>query len=91
MVKVLGNSGSTAVDPPDEGKTFVLEGEVPALVNTVNIYYTYNMAAILVKNVPDEVRNRFKAVCAEQGKTMREGIIELMTDAIERRRTAGQR
>jgi len=44
------------------------------------------MAAILVKDVPDEVRNLFKAVCAEQGKTMREGIIELMKRAIDDRR-----
>jgi len=49
------------------------------------------MAAILVKNVPDEVRNRFKAICAEQGKTMREGIIEMMNEAIARGRTARKR
>ncbi len=44
------------------------------------------MAAILVKDVPDEVRNLFKAICAEQGKTMREGIIELMQRAIDDKR-----
>ena len=44
------------------------------------------MAVILVKDVPDEVRNLFKALCAEQGKTMREGIIELMKRAIEEKR-----
>lgn len=44
------------------------------------------MAVILIKDVPDEVRNLFKAICAEQGKTMREGIIELMNRAIEEKR-----
>jgi len=56
------------------------------IANTSNIRYIANMAAILVKDVPDEVRNLFKAVCAEQGKTMREGIIELMKRAIDDRR-----
>jgi hypothetical protein len=46
------------------------------------------MATILVKDVPDEVRNLFKAICAEQGKTMREGIIELLRRAIEDSRKA---
>ncbi len=44
------------------------------------------MAAILVKDIPDELRNLFKAICAEQGKTMREGIIELMREVVESRR-----
>jgi hypothetical protein len=44
------------------------------------------MAAILVKDIPDELRNHFKALCAEQGKTMREGIIELMREVVENRR-----
>ena len=35
-----------------------------------------------MKDVPDELRNLFKAICAEQGKTMREGIIELMRQAV---------
>jgi hypothetical protein len=46
------------------------------------------MAAILVKDVPDELRNLFKAFCAERGKTMREGIIELMRKAVESRRSS---
>jgi len=29
------------------------------------------MAAILVKDIPDELRNLFKATCAKEGKTMR--------------------
>ena len=44
------------------------------------------MAAILVKDVPDELRNLFKAICAERGTTMRESIIELMRDAVANRR-----
>jgi len=44
------------------------------------------MAAILVKDVPDELRNLFKAICAERGKTMREQIIELMRDTVDNRR-----
>jgi len=56
------------------------------LGNISNIDYNYYMAAILVKEVPDELRNLFKAICAEQGKTMRERIIELMREAVESRR-----
>jgi hypothetical protein len=43
------------------------------------------MAAILVKDVPDELRNLFKAICAERGKTMREVVIELMRETVENR------
>jgi hypothetical protein len=46
------------------------------------------MAAILVKDIPDELRNLFKAICAEQGKTMREGLIELMRETVESKRKA---
>jgi hypothetical protein len=43
------------------------------------------MAVILVKDVPDELRNLFKAICAERGKTMREVVIELMRETVENR------
>ena len=56
------------------------------LGNIYNIYYNYYMAAILVKDVPDELRNLFKAMCAERGKTMRERIIEMMREAVDSRR-----
>jgi hypothetical protein len=56
------------------------------LGNIFYIYYNAYMAAILVKDIPDELRNFFKAICAEQGKTMREGIIELMREVVENRR-----
>ena len=56
------------------------------LGNIFYIYYNDYMAAILVKDIPDELRNLFKAICAEQGKTMREGIIELMRELVENRR-----
>ena len=39
-----------------------------------------------MKDIPDELRNLFKALCAEQGKTMREGLIELMSEVVENRR-----
>jgi len=48
------------------------------------------MATILVKEVPDELRNLFKAICAAEGRTMREGIIELMSGAVARKRKAGR-
>jgi hypothetical protein len=64
-------------------------GEGKRLVNISNIYYNYNMATILVKDVPDELRNLFKSICAEDGKTMREGILRLMREAVERKRRAG--
>jgi hypothetical protein len=44
------------------------------------------MASMLVKDIPDELRNLFKAICAEQGKTMREQIIELMRVAVASKR-----
>ncbi len=60
--------------------------EPGGLGNILYIYYNAYMAAILVKDIPDELRNLFKAICAEQGKTMREGIIELMRELVENRR-----
>jgi hypothetical protein len=60
------------------------------LVNIFNTNYIYYMAALLVKDVPDELRNLFKAICAEEGKTMRQGIIQLMRGAVERKRKTGR-
>jgi hypothetical protein len=61
-------------------------GDFRGLGNILYLYYNSYMAAILVKDIPDELRNLFKALCAEQGKTMREGIIELMREVVENRR-----
>ena len=36
------------------------------------------MAAIIVKGIPDELRDAFKASCSARGITLREGIMELM-------------
>jgi hypothetical protein len=62
------------------------QGSGGGLGNIFYIYYNVYLAAILVKDIPDELRNLFKAICAEQGKTMREGIIELMREVVENRR-----
>jgi hypothetical protein len=36
------------------------------------------LAAIIIKGIPDELRDAFKARCSARGITLREGIIELM-------------
>jgi len=42
------------------------------------------MATLNLKDVPDDLRNHFKAVCALQGKTIRDVIMELMQKEVER-------
>ena len=44
------------------------------------------MPVINLRNVPDDLKNQFKAVCAEQGKNMTEVLIELMKKEVEKRR-----
>lgn len=36
------------------------------------------MATIIVKRIPDELRDAFKASCSARGITLREGIMEIM-------------
>jgi len=42
------------------------------------------MAVINLKNIDDEIRNQFKAVCAARGKTMTGEIVRLMKEEIEK-------
>ena len=36
------------------------------------------MANIMIKNIPENVRNEFKAICARSGKNMSETILSYM-------------
>lgn len=42
------------------------------------------MATMIVKEIPDEVRNAFKACCAAQGKTIKAELVRLMKEAVEK-------
>ena len=42
-----------------------------------------NMSTLIVKDIPVEVKNKFKALCAGKGKTLKEELIRLMREAIE--------
>jgi phage terminase Nu1 subunit (DNA packaging protein) len=44
------------------------------------------MGTLIVKDIPDEVKNKFKAVCAERGKTIKEELIRLMKKEVEKHR-----
>jgi plasmid stability protein len=44
------------------------------------------MGTMIIKRMPDELRNQFKAACAAKGKTMREELIRLMQEAVEKYR-----
>ena len=41
------------------------------------------MAALTIKDIPEEIARRYKAVCAIKGTSMREEIIEYMRKEIE--------
>lgn len=42
------------------------------------------MAMINLQDVPDELYRQFKALCALQGKTIKEAFIEMMKERLER-------
>ena len=42
------------------------------------------MAVVYIKNVPDELRNKFKALCAEKGSNMREELMKYMKEVVEK-------
>ena len=40
---------------------------------------------MVIKGIPNELRNRFKGACAVRGKTMREVLMRLMQEEVDRR------
>jgi hypothetical protein len=44
------------------------------------------MATLNLRDIPDDLRNQFKAVCALQGKTIRDVLMELMRREVEKGR-----
>ena len=44
---------------------------------------TDGMVSIFVRDIPREVRDRFKALCVLRGTTMRQALVEMMLDALE--------
>ena len=55
-----------------------------SLDNIFYIWYIHNMGTMIIKKIPDELRNRFKAACAVQGKTMREELIRVMQEVVDK-------
>ena len=41
------------------------------------------MATIILKDVSDSLRNKFKSLCYARGKTLKEEIIRLMKEELE--------
>lgn len=48
------------------------------------------MKAMLIKDVPDDIRIRFKTHCAEMDISMKEGILRLMDLEVEQRILSSQ-
>jgi porphobilinogen deaminase len=44
------------------------------------------MATVNLKDIPDELRNQFKAACALRGQTIRDVLMELMQKEVEKGR-----
>jgi phage terminase Nu1 subunit (DNA packaging protein) len=42
------------------------------------------MGNILLKDVPENLKRKFKALCATRGKTMKEEILRLMKEEVEK-------
>jgi len=47
------------------------------------------MGTIIIKDVPEDVKRKFKALCVLKGKTLREELIRLMKEEIEKSRKDG--
>ena len=43
------------------------------------------MGNMIIKGIPDELRNHFKAACAMKGETMREVLMRLMQEEVDKR------
>lgn len=41
------------------------------------------MAAITLRDIPSELRNRYKAVLAEQGRNMKQDLVEYMQRVVD--------
>jgi hypothetical protein len=46
-------------------------------------YREHDMVAIFIRNIPREIRDRFKALCVMRGTTMRQALVEMMLKALE--------
>jgi len=47
------------------------------------------MGTIIIKDVPEDVKRKFKSLCVLKGKTLREELIRLMKEEIEKSRKDG--
>jgi hypothetical protein len=41
------------------------------------------MVSIFIRDIPREIRDSFKALCVIRGITMKQGIVEMMLEALE--------
>ena len=62
------------------GKYFTI-----SLDNIFNICHIDGMGNMIIKGIPDELRNHFKAACAVRGETMREVLMRLMQEEVDKR------
>jgi plasmid stability protein len=42
------------------------------------------MKTIMIKNVPEQLRNEFKAICARKGSTMSAEILKFIKQVVEK-------
>ena len=45
---------------------------------------------IMVRNLPEDVKREFKALCAEKGETMQDEIVRLIEAAVEDNKDEGK-
>ncbi len=53
------------------------------------VAYASPMAEMRIRNVPEDMYKRLKILCIEEGKTLNEKVIELIRDAVAKRRSSG--
>ena len=46
-------------------------------------YKGKKMASIFIRDIPREVRDRFRALCVMRGTTMRQAVVEMMLKALK--------
>ena len=46
------------------------------------MYIIFIMATVILQNIPDELKNSFKATCAQKGTTMKAEFIRFMKESV---------
>ena len=67
------------------GKTKMNTARLPEPTATSNTPPRNPVCGLMIHDFPRNVKNRFAAMCALEGKTLKDGVIKLMVKALRER------